>query len=405
MTPVNENSQIENLKILEFSFEAPYFQALYDAPMPVTIAREDGRLLLINRAFQEATGYTPEMISTLDDWADFQAEPTAGVSRRFADYFKLEKALTPVQVTVKTNNGKCLVWEILNAPLGKTADGHRMIITIASDLTGNIIYQQHLEAEVCKRTEALNHTIDALRKEIEERRRISKALTRSHERLKNLSLRTLTILEADRRTISKELHDSLGASLAAIKFSLEDKEIKRSQKGGRLDDSLEQEIAHLLSTIKETKRISANLRPTTLDDLGLMATVKWYLRQLKRVYQEITINYTADIIEDDVPEEMKIIIYRIIQEGLTNAQKHSEASVVRLHMAFTENRQSITLLIEDNGRGFNVEEALSQKDPLSGYGLTAMRERCEIFGGSFQIHSEIGKGTRVRATLPVFPPQ
>ena len=93
--------------------------------------------------------------------------------------------------------------------------------------------------------------------EVEERKRISEALTLSRERLKKLSLRTLTILEADRRSISKELHDSLGASLAAIKFSLEDKEIKRSQKGGRLDDSLEQEIAYLLSTIKETKRISA----------------------------------------------------------------------------------------------------------------------------------------------------
>jgi signal transduction histidine kinase len=276
-----------------------------------------------------------------------------------------------------------------------------MIISIASDITGKIVYQQHLEAEVCKRTEALNRTIHALQNEVEERKRISEALTLSRERLKKLSLRTLTILEADRRSISKELHDSLGASLAAIKFSLEDKEIKRSQKGGRLDDSLEQEIAYLLSTIKETKRISANLRPTTLDDLGLMATINWYLRQLKRVYQDITVDYTTAITEEDVPEEMKIIIYRIIQEGLTNAQKHSEASVVRLHMAFTDNKRSISLFIEDNGRGFNVEETLSLKDPLSGYGLIAMRERCEIFGGSFHIESEIGTGTKIRATLPI----
>ncbi|WP_419661319.1 two component system sensor histidine kinase [Desulfosarcina variabilis str. Montpellier] len=401
MTPVIENSQIEDLEILDFSFEAPYFQALYNAPVPVTIACEDGRLLLVNRAFQEATGYTLEMIPTLDDWADLQETSSNDMNKRFADYFALEKTLTPVQVTVKTRNGNSLVWEIFNAPLGKTVDGRRMIISIASDITGKIVYQQHLEAEVCKRTEALNRTIHALQNEVEERKRISEALTLSRERLKKLSLRTLTILEADRRSISKELHDSLGASLAAIKFSLEDKEIKRSQKGGQLDDSLEQEIAYLLSTIKETKRISANLRPTTLDDLGLMATINWYLRQLKRVYQDITVDYTTAITEEDVPEEMKIIIYRIIQEGLTNAQKHSEASVVRLHMAFTDNKGSISLFIEDNGRGFNVEETLSLKDPLSGYGLIAMRERCEIFGGSFHIESEIGTGTKIRATLPI----
>lgn len=167
---------------------------------------------------------------------------------------------------------------MFNAPLGRTADGHRMVISIASDITDKIDYQRHLEelanrleAEVCKRAEALNHTIEALQGEIEERKRMGDALTLSRERLKNLSLRPLTILEADRRTIPKELHDSLGASLAAIKFSLEDKEMKWSQHGGRLADSLGQEIAQLLSTIKGTKRISANLRPTTLDDLGLTA--------------------------------------------------------------------------------------------------------------------------------------
>ena len=408
MISMNENSQLEDLEILDFRFEAPYFQALFNAPVPVTIAREDGRLLLVNRAFQEATGYTPEMIPTVEDWAAFQNDPPDDVQKRFASYFELEKTLTPIQVSVRTRSGGSLVWEIFNAPLGKTVDGHRMIISIASDITGKIDYQRHLEGltnqletEVCKRTEALNATIEALKSEIEERKRMGDALSLSRERLKNLSMRTLTILEADRRTISKELHDSLGASLAAIKFSLEDKEIKRSQKGGRLEDSLEQEIAQLLATIKETKRISANLRPTTLDDLGLMATVKWYLRQFQRVYQDITVEYTADIAEDNVPEKMKIIIYRIIQEGLTNTKKHSEASIVRLHMGLADGKQSISLFIEDNGRGFNVEEALSKKDPLSGYGLTAMRERSEIFGGSFQIDSKIGKGTKINVILPV----
>jgi signal transduction histidine kinase len=230
---------------------------------------------------------------------------------------------------------------------------------------------------------------------------MSEALSLSQERLKKMSRHTLDALEADRRTISKELHDSIGASLAAIKFSLEEKEMKRSQNNGRLDETLTQEITYLMATIKETKRISANLRPTTLDDLGLMATIQWYLRQFRRMYGNINVHYSTEIDERDVPEAMKIIIYRIVQEGLSNAEKHSEAKKVKLQLKLTQDKHAITLILEDNGQGFNVEEILSSKDPLSGYGLTAMRERCEIFGGSFHIESRLGKGTKINAVLPI----
>jgi signal transduction histidine kinase len=261
--------------------------------------------------------------------------------------------------------------------------------------------QNDMEQLVVDRTHELHTTIHALENEITERKRISDALNHSRERLRLLSRKTLDVLEADRRTISKELHDSIGAGLAAIKFSLEEKEIKRARNHGKLDDSLDQEITYLAAMIKESKRISANLRPTTLDDLGLMATIKWYLRQFQRLYGNIRIDFTTEITEEDVPEPMKIILYRIIQEGLTNAEKHSEANSVRLDMAFSDEKHSISLTIEDDGRGFNVEEAFSEKDPLSGYGLTAIRERCEIFGGSFHIESRIGAGTTMNAILPL----
>jgi signal transduction histidine kinase len=230
---------------------------------------------------------------------------------------------------------------------------------------------------------------------------IAENLKNTEERIKRLSKRTLEVLEADRQTISKELHDSIGASLAAIKFSLEEKEMTRSQNKGRLDESLDQEIAYLLATIKETKRISANLRPTTLDDLGLLATIEWYIRQFKHLYGDIQIDYANEISEQDIPEDMKIIIYRIIQEGLTNAEKHSDADTIRLSLETTENYRAISLSIEDNGRGFEVDEILSNKDPLSGYGLTAMLERCEIIGGSFHVSSRLNHGTTITALLPI----
>jgi signal transduction histidine kinase len=222
------------------------------------------------------------------------------------------------------------------------------------------------------------------------------------ERIKRLSRRTLEVLEADRQTISKELHDSIGASLAAIKFSLEEKELMRKQNNGHLDESLDQEIAYLMGTIKETKRISANLRPATLDDLGLMATIDWYIRQFKQMYGDIEVQYTAEITEANIPEFMKIIIYRIIQEGHSNAEKHSEASTIHLDLRYDDNDgDHIFLTIEDNGRGFDVDQVFSNKDPLSGYGLTAMMERCEIVGGTFNISSAQSHGTKITAVLPI----
>lgn len=252
----------------------------------------------------------------------------------------------------------------------------------------------------CK-IEDIQAVITKLEKEVAERKNLGETLKLSRERMKGLSRRTLDLLEADRRSISKELHDSIGASLAAIKFSLEDKELTRKQNQGHLSESLDQEIGYLMQTIKETKRISANLRPTTLDDLGLMATIKWYLRQFNTLYGDIAVYYSATVQEEDIPEDMQIIIYRIIQEGLSNAEKHSEARSVRMSLEFAEDRRAVVLKIEDDGTGFDVDEILSNKDPLSGYGLTAMVERCEIYGGSLQIESRRSRGTRIVALLPL----
>ncbi|MGD8702131.1 MAG: histidine kinase [Desulfosarcina sp.] len=404
-----EKTQPDDWDILNFRMEAPYFQALYKAPIPILIAREDGLMLMTNHAFQAATGFSHEEIPTIQAWAGHvSADSETGPVSDLFNFLESDKSLGPLRIILKKANGESLIWELFNAPLGQTSDGHRMAIVVATDVTQAVEHTRHmhsamnrLEDEVSEKTRDLNTTITSLANEIVERKHMGDALSVSRKRLKTISRRTLDVLEADRRTISKELHDSIGASLAAIKFSLEEKEMQREQNQGRLDESLDQEIAHLMATIKETKRISANLRPTTLDDLGLLATIKWYLRQFQRLYEDIRVEYRTEVAEQDVPEPMKIIIYRIVQEGLSNAQKHSEASSVRLQMEFSDGNRSISLLIEDDGRGFDVEEILSEKDPLSGYGLTAMRERCEIYGGSFHIHSRIGQGTRINAILPI----
>jgi PAS domain S-box-containing protein len=394
---------------IDLHIEGLYVQAFCNAPFPVLIARDDGRFLMMNNAFKSATGYGDDTVPTIDSWKrHIRVVAAKNDEIDFGSFFERESLPESLRISVRTKNGDWLAWDLFISLFAKTTDGQRLVVIVAMDVTPATKNEQHLEAEahrlkkeVSEKKIDLNATINRLESEIVQRRQMSDALSLSRERLKNISRRTLDVLEADRRTVSKELHDSIGASLAAIKFSLEEKEMVREENQGRLDQSINQEIAYLKATIKETKRISANLRPTTLDDLGLMATIDWYLRQFQRLCGKINLDYQKEITEADIPDAMKIIIYRIVQESLSNTQKHSEAKSVRLLIGFADGGRSISLSIEDDGRGFDVDEVFSQKDPLSGYGLTAMRERCEIFGGSFHIESHTGQGTRINAILPI----
>ena len=394
---------------IDIPLDPTTLEALYYAPVPILIARDDGSMLFVNRKIQDETGLKPENIPTVDAWIkNLTPDPDIDNKTSSTCYFNTTQSMETFEVSVKTKSGTLLIWQFFHAPLGKNADGFKIILSIAQDITDRVEQQKHmevlmdqLEQQVSMRTEALNSTISKLENEIIEKNRISDALALSREHLKKISRHALDILEADRQTISKELHDSIGASLAAVKFSLEEKEMKRSENGNQLNDSLNQEVGYLAATIKETKRISANLRPSTLDELGLTATIAWYLRQFQRMYGDIHIQYSSEIAEKDVPEAMKINIYRIIQEGLTNAERHSKASTIGLSLEYCDGGHSISLSIEDNGCGFNVKEILSNKDPLGGYGLIAMRERCEISGGVFHLDSKVGKGTRLNAILPI----
>ncbi|MGW8193988.1 MAG: sensor histidine kinase [Desulforhopalus sp.] len=385
------------------------FKALYHAPIPVIIACEDGNLPLVNCVVRNTIGLPPDDdVSLASLIGKMTPYPSAENTLHSSFFFRTAERRDTIQVMVKPQHGEQLVWQFYTVPLSKESDVAQINLCIAQDITDSVAQQKYMESlmdtleqQVSVRTKKLNSTIARLESEITEKNRISDALTFSRERLKKISRHTLDILEADRQTISKELHDSIGASLAAIKFSLEGKEMERSRSGGWLKNSLQQEIVYLAATIKETKQISANLRPSTLDELGLVATIAWYVRQFQRLYGDIAIEYSSEISEKDVPEAMKINIYRIIQEGLTNAERHSKADRVWLSMKYCDGNRSLSLSIRDNGCGFNIKEMLSPKDPLGGYGLIAMRERCEIFGGFFHLDSQCGKGTRINAILPL----
>ncbi|MFO7838206.1 MAG: PAS domain S-box protein [Desulfosalsimonadaceae bacterium] len=256
-----------------------------------------------------------------------------------------------------------------------------------------------LERRVAERTAELESLVEALKSEIEERKRVERQLRESRRELRQMSKRTLEALEADKQVIAKELHDSIGASLAAIKFSLEER--LSNMKAGPYEDtvSLEKIVSYLIDTIKETKRISAALRPTTLDDLGLTATINWFCREFASFYKKIEVSQDVSIDDNNLPDATKIVIYRILQEAMNNAAKHANPSSI--HFALTRKNSAVQMIIQDDGCGFEQNSRLVATDPLSGHGIQSMRERAEICGGQLLLDSRQGRGTRVTLELPL----
>jgi len=228
--------------------------------------------------------------------------------------------------------------------------------------------------------------------DITEARLSREKLMRSEKNLRILSSQLITAKEEERKRIAHELHDSVGQSLSSIKFNTENI-ISRMEKGSAEWglSALKESIPIIQAAIEEVRRISMDLRPSILDDLGILATISWFCREFQSVYAGITINRNIELEEADIPENLKIIIFRIIQEALNNGAKHSRADTIDLSLSRQENR--IELTISDNGQGFDVQEAMLRED--RGMGLASMEERTDLSGGVFSIDSVKGLGTIV----------
>jgi signal transduction histidine kinase len=142
-----------------------------------------------------------------------------------------------------------------------------------------------------------------------------------------------------------------------------------------------------------------DLRPSILDDLGILATISWFCREFQTTFPSISIETQINIQEDEVPDSLKTVIFRIMQEALNNVAKHGKADLIRLTL--WKNDDKIELVIQDNGQGFNLPEVLAMDSSRRGLGLASMRERSELSGGSLAIESTPGKGTTVKAEWPI----
>ncbi len=211
-------------------------------------------------------------------------------------------------------------------------------------------------------------------------------------RLRELARRYVQFQVSERRRFSRELHDGINQLMVSVKFRIE-AAMDRISRGDRgVLKELEHSSGVLNEAIQEVRRISHDLRPSVLDDLGLLPALNSLLEEFSR-RTGIRIEQDSNIGERRLPEQIEITIYRLVQESLTNIEKHADASLIRLQLHCRG--ELAVLQISDNGCGFRIGQASC----LKGIGLTTMRERVELLGGEFSIRSEPGNGTRVRAEL------
>jgi PAS domain S-box-containing protein len=233
-----------------------------------------------------------------------------------------------------------------------------------------------------------------------ERKRAEEMLRKSASELRLLSSRILEAQESERKRVARELHDGIGQALTGIKFALENgvrrlKETDTAPHFKVLDDI----IPLIQATVDETRRIAMGLRPSTLDDIGISETLYWFCQQFESIYKKIRILKLIEVEEDQIPETLKTVIFRVLQESLNNVAKHSGAD--RVQLSLQQQGNTVKLIVEDNGSGFDSEKPLPQNDTGQGFGLASMRERIELSGGIFTLETAPEQATRICAVWPI----
>ncbi len=209
----------------------------------------------------------------------------------------------------------------------------------------------------------------------------------ARRQLTNLSAKLVQAQETERRALSRELHDEVGQSLSAVLVELRNLSM-------RCNEQSRGEVEFIKGLVENTVRVVRNmallLRPSMLDDLGLVPALRWQAREVSK-RTGIDVSVAADLTSDDLPDEYKTCIYRVVQEALHNTSRHSHATTVRIRVQ--QNPNHLSLAIQDDGQGFDVKQS-------KGLGLLGIEERVARLGGTCEITSAPGAGTILAVELP-----
>lgn len=260
-----------------------------------------------------------------------------------------------------------------------------------------LTYQDELEHLVEDRVVDIEETNKRLIREIDEKEKIEKLLRQSEQELTLLSTQLLHAQEEERKFIAYNLHDGLGQKLTALIMFVESI-IAESPSRKNIFEKLAQGISMLQDAHNEVGIISSDLRPPIIDDLGLATTVGWFCRRFEESSPWIFVTHAIDLPKADIPDEIEIAIFRVLQEAMNNVAKHSQCDQV--HVRLSKTGRLIELVVKDNGVGFEMPLVLTVDKDYKGFGLLTMKERARLLGGACSIESTVGAGTVVSASWP-----
>ncbi len=329
------------------------------------IVEADTTISLVNTEFENLSGYTKAEIEGKRSWTEFVAQKDLAMMQTYHRLRRTDPASAPRHYECRIKN--------------KTGRTRHVLATVAL-LPGT------------------SRSVVSLM-DITESKKARLALQASEKQLRKFSSRLQGAQEEERKRIARDLHDSIGQALMVIKLKIE-RTLKTIPAGGGREALLAAPLESLLpliqNCVEETRRICSGLRPHMLDEIGVIATIAWFCRNFHISFPRILIRRTIDVGEAQIPEDLKIVIFRILQEALNNTAKYSRATAVDINLAQKEGR--LELNIEDNGVGFDLNAVLNGNDGERGLGLSGMRERTELSGGRFKIESIRGKGTAILAS-------
>lgn len=245
-------------------------------------------------------------------------------------------------------------------------------------------------------TEALADIAAQVERISTENERLFHRLLDGERRFRGLARSVWQVQEEERRRLARELHDSIGQTLVGLIHQAE-------RLSGRVANGESRNLASDVEALArqaldETRELSRLLRPPVLDDLGLEPALAWLARTLgERTGLKTELN--CSLADDRLDPEIETLVFRVVQEALSNAIRHAPGAKVHVNVA--QGRSSLAVEVGDDGPGFDAGEVLAAGGPVTSAGLRGMRDRVELFGGCLEIRSAPGEGTVVRIELPL----
>lgn len=251
-----------------------------------------------------------------------------------------------------------------------------------------------IDASISQITESGKKLYTVILRDVTERVRAEEALRRSQTELRELAYSMNSVREEEKRRIARELHDELGQALTALKLDLTWLSERLPAGQAAIAEKLGAMQAMIDGTVAATRRISADLRPLILDDLGLVPAAEWLVQEFTQ-RTGIPCELRVASPELELKDPQATAVFRILQESLTNVARHARAQ--RVEVALGRSDGSVTLNVRDNGRGFNLDDP---RRP-NAFGLMGLRERVSLLGGEVRIDSQPGLGTVLHVQIPL----